>query len=114
MVNKKEFIVRAWTSVGANISINITDGELSYVAHWGEREDVAHNLEKHPNWKHAEELMEIVCKYHRESFLDIVKELKKSSRGYEIVKKIIRKQLADFESQISKITQEADFWKKFL
>ncbi len=79
MVNKKEFIVRAWNSVGANISINITDGELSYVAHWGEREDVSHNLEKHPNWKHAEELMEIVCKYHREGFLDIVKELKKSS-----------------------------------
>lgn len=114
MDNKKEFIVRCYNGVGANISINITSGELSYVAHWGEREEVAHNLKKNPNWKHAEELIESICQFNREDFLNIVKELDKRSQGYDIIKRIAQKQIADCESQISKVKQEAEFWNKFL
>lgn len=98
---------------GANISITITNGELSYVAHWGTRSESTHDLEKHPNWEHAEFMLESICKYNREEFLNMAKLLKKDSKGYEIIKKIARSQLSNCDSEISKIMKEAEFWKSF-
>jgi len=114
LIDKKteyEFLIR---SPGGNISVNVSNGELSFVAHWGEYARCSHNLKKHPDWNHAEELLESVCKYDRETFWNISKVLELSSYGHKIVKRIAQKQLSNCETDIAKIMEEADFWKKFL
>lgn len=98
---------------GCNISIRITDGEISYVAHWGTKPECMHDLKEHPNWNHAEAMLDSICEYNREEFLNIAKLLKKSSRGYAIIKKITQKQLAKCDSEISKLIEESEFWKSF-
>ncbi len=99
---------------GCNITVKITDGEISRVAHWGTRSDCIHDLKKeHPNWNHAESMLESICEDNREKFLSITKLLKKSSRGYAIIKKVVQKQLARCNSEISKLMEESEFWKSF-
>lgn len=111
-MNKKikyEFLIR---SIGGNISVRVNDGELSYVAYWSEHGRYSHDIEKHPNWAHAEELLEIICDCDRENFINIIKLLNRNSNGYRIIKRIAKKQIANCESKISNIIAEAEFWKK--
>ena len=109
-----KFIFRFCEGINANLSVEVIDGELAYVDHWGEKDEYNHNIEKHPNWEHAEELLESVAKYNPNDFFEIAKLLKPSSRGYKIVKSIAEKQIANCESKISKIMEEANFLRKFL
>lgn len=98
---------------GCNIGVRITDGEISVVAHWGTKPECTHDLKEHPNWNHAEAMLDSICEYNREEFLNIAKLLKKSSRGYAIIKKIAQKQLVKCDSEISKLIEESEFWKLF-
>ena len=109
-----EFLFRFCKGISANFSVHVIDGELAYVAHWGEYDKCAHDIEKHPNWKHAEELLEVFAEYNPSEFSDIAKLLNLSSRGYKVVKSIAEKQIANSESEISKIMEEANFWRSFL
>lgn len=114
MINKieKEFTIYN-RGYGCNISVRIINGEISYVAHWGTRADCTHDLKEHPNWNHAERMLDSICEYNREEFLTIAKLLKKSSKGYAIAKKITQKQLDKCDSEMSKLIEESEFWKSF-
>lgn len=103
--SKNEFIVHN-AGYGVKISVIITNGELSHVAHWGTRPESTHDLEKHPNWEHAESMLESIYEYNGREFLSIVKLLNKDSKGYSVIKKIAQKRLAE-------IMDEAKFWKAF-
>lgn len=84
MTNKSDskFVVYN-AGYGVNISVIITNGELSEVANWGTRSEDTHNIETHPNWRHAES----ICTYNIEDFLSMAKLLKKNSKGFAIIKK---------------------------
>lgn len=112
--HESSFLFHSCKGINSNFSVQVIDGELAYVDHWGEKDEYNHNIEKHPNWEHAEELLESVAKYNPNDFFEIAKLLKPSSRGYKIVKSIAEKQIASCESKISKIMEEANFWRKFL
>ena len=109
--DKHNFLIR---HPSANISVTITNGELSYLAHWGSIPNVDHDLKKQPNWDRAELWLEYICEHDSDSFFGISKVLNQNSRGYRIVKAIIQKQIKKSESEISKIMEKADFWRKFL
>ena len=111
-IDKSEFIVYN-AGHGVNISVIITNGELSHVAHWGTRSEYTHNLEKHPNWEHAESMLESISEYNSEEFISMVKLLKKNSKGYLVIKKIVQRQLTNCDSEISKIMKKAEFLKSF-
>ena len=109
---EKKFIVYN-AGYGVNISVIITNGELSYVAHWGTRSECTHDLEKHPNWEHAESMLESISEYNREEFISMVELLKKDSKGYSVIKKIAQRQLTNCDFEISEIMKKAEFWKSF-
>lgn len=98
---------------GCNINVIITNGELSCVAHAGTRSEYTHDLKEHPNWKHAKEMLKSISEENREEFLNIVKLLKKDSKGYAIIKEIARLQICKYEDKISMLKKESEFWQSF-
>ncbi len=118
MIEKDEhgckFLFRGCKGISANFSVHVIDGELTYVSHWGERSRYSHDIEKHPNWKHAVELLDAFAEYNPSEFFDIAKLLNPSSRGYKVVKSVAEKRIANCESEISKIMEEENFWRRFL
>ncbi len=112
--HEHEFLFRFCKGISANFSVRVVDGELTYVAHWGEYNECSHDIKEHPHWEHAEALLESFAQYNPKEFYDIAKLLNPSSRGFKVVKSIVEKQIADGESKISKVMEEAEFWKKCL
>ena len=109
-----KFVFRFCKGKSANLSVQVIDGELAYVSRWGEKDEYYHDIEKHPNWEHAKELLESFAKYYPDEFFDIAKLLNLNSRGYKVVKSISEKQIANYESRISKIMEEAKFFRSFI
>ena len=80
----------------------------------GEQEKCSHDIEKHPNWEYAEELLEIICDCDREKFIDISKVLNLSSEGRRIVKRIAKKKLIKSQSKVALAMEEVNVWANML
>lgn len=72
-----------------NIDIIIKNNELYLICHWATPLNHVHDSEKNPNWKYAENILNMIYKYDKKRFIIIAKLLKKDSNGYSIIKKII-------------------------